>query len=71
MVISRRNGCDYCMAAHSMLADKVAKTDAEVLTAIRASEEIPDAKLQALAVFTDAMIESNGYPTQDALDASK
>lgn len=71
MVISRRNGCDYCMAAHSMLADKVAKMDAEVLAAVRASEEIPDAKLQALAVFTDAMLESNGYPSQDDLDTFK
>lgn len=71
MVVSRSNGCDYCVAAHSMLADKIAKMDAAVLEAVRSSTEIPDEKLQALAVFTHAMVESKGYPTQDDLDAFK
>jgi AhpD family alkylhydroperoxidase len=36
LVISRGNGCDYCTAAHSMIADKVAKFEPEQLAALRA-----------------------------------
>jgi uncharacterized peroxidase-related enzyme len=60
LVISRENGCDYCIAAHSMIADKVAKFDANVLAALRAGDTLDDNKLQALAVFTSRVFESRG-----------
>ncbi len=60
LVISRENGCDYCTAAHSMIADKVAKFEPEQLAAIRAGEVLADQKLQALSVFTSRLFESRG-----------
>lgn len=64
LVISRENGCDYCTAAHSMIADKVARLDAETLEAVRNDAAIPDVKLQALATFTARVIQSRGMITK-------
>jgi len=62
LVISRTNGCDYCMAAHSMIAEKESKVPGNVLAAIRGNRPIRDAKLAALATFVEAMVESRGLP---------
>jgi len=69
LVISRFNGCTYCMAAHSMLADKVSGVPADVLAAVRAGDPLPDDKLQALATFTETMVETRGNPDKPAIDA--
>lgn len=63
LVISRWNGCHYCMAAHSFVADKMSKVPIDVTDAIREGRPIADAKLQALAAFTRAMLETRGRPT--------
>jgi len=60
LVISRENGCDYCTAAHSMIADKVARLDPETLTALRTGTTLGDPKLQALAIFTAQVFASRG-----------
>lgn len=69
LTISRENGCDYCMAAHSMIGDKVSKVPPEVLRAIRAGASIPDTKLAALAAFTSHMFATRGRPTATSLKA--
>ncbi|RCE49450.1 alkylhydroperoxidase, partial [Escherichia coli] len=43
--VSQVNGCTYCTAAHSMLADKKSGGSAPVLAAIRAGAPIPDERL--------------------------
>ncbi len=60
LVISRENGCDYCLAAHSMIADKMSKLDAETLAAVRLGNSLPDEKLRALAVFTSHVFSTRG-----------
>jgi uncharacterized peroxidase-related enzyme len=69
LVISRINECTYCMAAHSMIATAVSKVPAEVIEAIRSDTPIADARLAALAGFTQRMVVSRGNPTQDELQA--
>ncbi len=64
LVISRWNGCHYCMAAHSFVADKMSKVPPEVTDAIRDGRPIPDAKLRALAEFTRIMLEKRGRPNK-------
>ena len=64
LVISRENGCDYCTAAHSMIADKVSKLDADTLAAVRSGDLITDEKLQALASFTARVFLSRGLITK-------
>jgi len=60
LALSLTNGCKYCGAAHSMLADKMSGVPADVLAAIRDGKPIPDAKLQALYDFTVALVDQKG-----------
>ncbi len=69
LAISAANGCDYCTAAHSMIADKMSKVPGDVLEALRTGRRLPDAKLEALRVFTVRMVESRGNPTEDEVAA--
>ena len=62
LVISRWNGCHYCVAAHSFVADKMSKVPPEVTDAIRDGRPIADPKLSALAEFTRIMLETRGRP---------
>lgn len=62
--ISRENGCEYCVAAHSMLGEKVAKVPADVIHAIRQGEPVGDARLGPLARFVAHFVETRGRPTQ-------
>ncbi len=49
LTLSYENACDYCMAAHSMIADNISKVPVKVTDAIRTGEPIEDKKLQALS----------------------
>lgn len=64
LVISRTNGCDYCVAAHSMIADQMSMVPPEVTEAIRSGRPIADLKLAALARFAETMVSSRGLPTK-------
>ena len=62
LVVSRENGCEYCVAAHSMIAANMNKVPAQALEAVRNGTRIEDAKLAALAEFTQAMVQKRGNP---------
>ncbi|WP_264858380.1 carboxymuconolactone decarboxylase family protein [Burkholderia cenocepacia] len=69
LVISRINDCHYCVAAHSMIAEKVSKVPPQALQAIREGTAIDDPKLRALADFVKEMVESRGNPSQASLQS--
>lgn len=69
LVISRDNGCDYCVAAHSFVADKMSKVPLIITDAIRDQRPIPDAKIAALAAFTSRMVTSRGKPSDEDVAA--
>lgn len=71
LVISRENGCDYCVSAHSFVADRMSKVPAQITDAIRDGRPIGDAKLAALAAFTAKMVASRGRPTDADVAAFK
>jgi uncharacterized peroxidase-related enzyme len=66
--ISFENGCEYCMAAHSFLADVQSKVPTAVTEALRNGADIPDPKLRALSRFTRIMVRKRGVPKQADLD---
>ncbi|MGD9792072.1 MAG: carboxymuconolactone decarboxylase family protein [Acidimicrobiia bacterium] len=68
LVISQSNGCTYCVAAHSMLADMV-KTPGPIVEAVRSGSPLGDAKLDALATFTRVMTQSRGLPSRAEAEA--
>lgn len=69
LTISRENGCGYCMAAHSMIAERMSKVPAPVLDALRRGADLPDSKLRALVKFTHIMLESRGRPDRAEVQA--
>lgn len=69
LTISRRNGCDYCVSAHSMIADQKSKVPPEVTDTIRDGRPIGEPKLAALSRFTDRMVETRGLPTKADVQA--
>lgn len=69
LTISRENGCDYCMAAHSMIAEKVSKVNTDVLRALRSGSGITDPRLAALSTFTSHMFTTRGRPAAANLKA--
>jgi uncharacterized peroxidase-related enzyme len=71
MVISRENGCEYCMGAHSFIADNMSGVPEDVTNAIREGVTIGDHRLQALATFTKVLLNTRGLPTQDEVEGFK
>jgi uncharacterized peroxidase-related enzyme len=55
------NDCEYCIAAHSVIAG-MQKVPNDVVQAIRAGRPIADTKLEALRLFTAAVVNSRGWP---------
>lgn len=60
LAASRYNECDYCMAAHTVVAG-MQKVPTDVVEAIRDDRTIGDKKLEALRAFTTAVVEKRGW----------
>ncbi len=67
LTISRENGCDYCVAAHSFLADRMSRVPAAVTDAIRNGDPVPDVRLAALHNLTAALVRTRGRPDADVV----
>lgn len=68
LTISRENGCHYCMAAHSFVADTMSKVPPEVTEAIRDHNPISDIRLAALNGFTVTLVKSRGLPARQDVE---
>lgn len=60
--------CEYCTSGHTVLA-QMAKLDAATIEALREGRPLSDARLQALHVFTRAVIEQRGHVGDGAVEA--
>jgi uncharacterized peroxidase-related enzyme len=68
LVVSELTGCDYCVAAHVMLA-KMAGLSAEAINRIRTGESTGDSKRDALVAFVRKLQLSSGTISQADFDA--
>ena len=68
VTVSRIHECEYCVSGHSMLAG-MAKLDAATIEALREGGTIADARLEALAGFTAAVVVKRGHVGDAAVDA--
>lgn len=66
LATSFANGCDYCMAAHSAVA-QMQKVSSDVIDALRNNTPIADRKLEALRRFSLEVTEKRGYPSEMSL----
>jgi len=67
LATSHENGCAYCVAAHSVIAE-MRKVPADVISAIRDGVPIADPGLEALRCFTRAVVVGRGHPDAAALE---
>ncbi len=68
LTISQANGCHYCIAAHSMLADKMSGVTKGALEALRRGDKPTDVRLGALSEFTRKMTLLRGAVEKDDVD---
>ena len=59
LAVSEADGCDYCLAAHSFMAGKLAKIPADEIELNREGRS-SDPKRQAALTFAKALIETRG-----------
>ncbi len=60
--------CEYCTAGHTYLS-RMAKMDEAAIQALRNGTPIPDARLQALRLFAEAVVRERGFVGDAAVDA--
>ena len=70
LVVSAVAGCDYCVAAHSLLG-KIAGLTPEALREIRAGDATGDAKRDALVRFVSTLAHTSGTISDDSFRAIK
>ena len=68
LVVSETVGCDYCLAAHTMMG-KHAGLSREAILALRHGEASGDAKNDALAAFVRALATTSGTLPEEKLAA--
>ncbi len=66
--IAVENECDYCVAAHSFVGDKMSGVPTEITDAIRDKKPVPDKKLAALSTFAKIMTSTRGKASQEEID---
>lgn len=69
LAASAENGCEFCVAAHSMIARNMVKVPGPVVDALRAQRQLPDARLDALATFTRKVVRQRGWVGGSDTDA--
>jgi uncharacterized peroxidase-related enzyme len=67
LAASVENDCNYCAAAHSMVAKGALHTPAEVVTAIRNNTPVPDKKLDALVTLVKELVRERGYAKDETI----
>jgi uncharacterized peroxidase-related enzyme len=70
LAISEINGCDYCLAAHTVIGKGAGLTEAQTIAARKRSFP-DDAKLQALTHFAVTLHEKKGHVSDADLQAFK
>ncbi len=68
LAISVANGCDYCVAAHTLGA-KAVNLPVDIVEAVRRGEPLADARLDALRQFAQAVVNDRGRPPPACVQA--
>ena len=61
LAISAANGCDYCVAAHTLGA-QAAKLPDDAIKAVREGRPLADARLEALRQLAQSVVNDRGRP---------
>jgi len=69
LIAATQHGCDFCVAGHTAVALNKAKLPQEVVDALRARGELPNARYAALAAFAREVIAPRGNVRQATYQA--
>ena len=67
LATSAANGCEYCVAAHSVGA-KMQQVPADMITAIREGKPLSVPRWEALRVLTQDIVNARGWPDERAVE---
>ena len=70
LVVSQTTGCDYCLAAHTMMGKKLGLSR-EAILALRRAQSSGDARNDALAKFTLSLVTTTGTVPVEVVNAIK
>lgn len=70
LAVSEANACDYCLAAHTFIGEKLLKTDAAVLVAARHGESA-DPKIKAILTLAKTLVDKKGRVSDADVNAAK
>jgi|SRR4051794_27506400 uncharacterized peroxidase-related enzyme len=70
LVVSQTTGCDYCLAAHTLIGKRIG-LDREAILALRQARPSGDARNDALASFVLHLITRSGTVETDVVTAIK
>lgn len=65
------HGCGFCVAGHTAIGYKKAHLEEAIVEALRNKTTVPDARLNAVARFTEEVIAARGAVSDDALATFK
>ena len=68
LAVSVENGCEYCASGHTYLA-RANKAPEDAIQAVRRGEPVPEAKLQALRAFAQAVVRQRGHVGDSGVEA--
>lgn len=68
LAVSHENRCEYCMAAHTVVA-KLSGVAADVVDSLRSGTPTSDPRLEALARFTRLTVRQRGHLPNSEIDA--
>ena len=68
IAVSAKNGCDYCVAAHSTIAG-AQRVPGEVIAALREDRPLGDPRLEALRRFAETVVEARGWVPEAEVQA--
>lgn len=69
MTAAVTNGCAFCVAGHTKIVKEGLQLDGELVEALRQVKTLPDAKLNALAIFTLEVLDKKGQVSDEVLAA--
>ncbi|MCJ8346378.1 carboxymuconolactone decarboxylase family protein [bacterium] len=67
LAISFENNCDYCVAAHSTIAQML-QVDLATIESLRNGEDLKDTKLNQLISFTRELFQTRGFVDKERVD---
>lgn len=68
LAISQENKCQYCLAAHGMIARNMIKVPTGEVEQVISGQHLADKKVDALVSFARQLVRNRGFVSDDAID---